>query len=61
MIDNRMQPNVNVRPEPNVNDFLEGANPEQVDQQSQQSQANAAAQRLGADRSSCPLQPYLRS
>jgi hypothetical protein len=58
MTDNRMQPNANVRPAPNVNDFLEDANPEQVDEQSQQSQANAAAQ--PGKRAAPPRMPLFR-
>jgi hypothetical protein len=44
MTDNRMQPNVNVRPEPNVNDCPEDANPVHVDEQSLQCQANPTTQ-----------------
>ena len=58
MTDNRMQPNVNVRPEPNVNDCPEDANPEQLGEQSLQCQANAAAQ-LGK-RTMPPRMPLFR-
>ncbi len=44
MTDNRMQPNVNLGPVPNVNVRHEDTNPEQVDEQSLQSQAKAMAQ-----------------
>ena len=58
MTDNRIQPNVNVRPEPNVNDRPEDANPEQVDEESLQCQANAATQ--PGKRATPPRMPLFR-
>jgi hypothetical protein len=58
MTDDRMQPNVNGPPRPDVNSLPDEAKLEQVDEQSQQSQANATAQ-LGK-RTTPPRMPLFR-